>query len=103
MDIATQPVKTSRLALRVAVCAMFFMSGLCYASWASRIPAIKQYMHLSETDLGGLLLAIPIGLMCSLPFIGWVIPKIGSRKLLIISILLYGVLLVSIGAAQNIA
>ena len=91
-----------RLSLRIAVSAMFFMSGLCFASWASRIPAIKQYMHLSEAALGGVLLAIPSGLMCSLPFIGWIIPKIGSRKLLIISIILYGVLLVGLGAAQNI-
>ena len=91
----------SRLSLRIAVSAMFFMSGLCFASWASRIPAIKQYMHLSEAALGGVLLAIPSGLMCSLPFIGWIIPKIGSRKLLIISIILYGILLVGLGAAQN--
>ena len=101
MDIQDNKI-VSRRTLRFAVSAMFFMSGLCFASWASRIPAIKQYMHLSEAGLGGVLLAIPSGLMCSLPFIGWVIPKIGSRKLLIISILFYGILLVGLGAATNI-
>lgn len=102
MDSALHPVTISRRALRIAVSAMFFLSGLCFASWASRIPAIKQYMHLSEAGLGGVLLAIPSGLMCSLPFIGWVIPKIGSRKLLLISMILYGILLVGLGAATNI-
>src|SRR6202012_4509518 len=103
MDTTTlRPAIKSRLSLRIAVAAMFFMSGLCFASWASRIPTIKQFLHLSEAGLGGVLLAIPSGLMCSLPFIGWVIPKIGSRKLLIISIILYGILLVGLGAAQNI-
>ena len=103
MDTTTlRPVIKSRLSLRIAVAAMFFMSGLCFASWASRIPTIKQFLHLSEAGLGGVLLAIPSGLMCSLPFIGWIIPKIGSRKLLIISMILYGILLVGLGAAQNI-
>lgn len=93
---------TSRVALRIAVAAMFFMAGLCFASWASRIPAIQQSLHLSETALGGVLLSIPTGLMCSLPFTGWVITKIGSRKLLIISIIAYGFLLVGLGAAGNV-
>jgi len=102
MESTLQPVTTSRLALRVAVGAMFFMAGLCFASWASRIPTIQQSLHLSDAGLGGVLLAIPTGLMCSLPFTGWIITKIGSRKLLIISIVFYAFLLVGLGAAQNI-
>ena len=92
----------SRKALRIAVAAMFFMAGLSFASWASRIPSIQQALHLSDVGLGAVLLAIPTGLMCSLPFTGWVITKIGSRKLLIICIILYGCLLVGLGAAQNV-
>ena len=102
MDTTTAPLAQSRLALRIAVGAMFFMAGLSFASWASRIPAIQQSLHLSEAGLGGVLLAIPTGLMCSLPFTGWIITKIGSRKLLIISIILYSVFLVGLGAATNI-
>ncbi len=102
MDAALQHSIKSRLALRVAVGAMFFMAGLSFASWASRIPNIQQSLHLSEAGLGAVLLAIPIGLMCSLPFTGWVITKIGSRKLLIIAILAYSVFLVGLGAANNI-
>lgn len=102
MDSALhQPVTTSRLALRIAVGAMFFMAGLCFASWASRIPSIQQTLHLSDAGLGGVLLAIPTGLMCSLPLTGWIITKIGSRKLLIIAIILYACFLVGLGAAQT--
>src|SRR3569832_2513245 len=80
MDTAfDQPVTTSRLALRIAVGAMFFMAGLCFASWASRIPSIQQTLHLSDAGLGGVLLAIPTRLMCSLPFTGLIISKYGSR------------------------
>src|ERR1700712_5023599 len=102
MDTTTAPVTQSRLALRIAVGAMFFMAGLCFASWASRIPTIQQSLHLSDAGLGGVLLAIPTGLMCSLPFTGWIITKIGSRTLLIISVTMYGFLLVGLGAAHNV-
>jgi len=81
---------------------MFFLAGLCFASWASRIPGIQQSLHLSDAGLGGVLLAIPTGLMCSLPFTGWIITKIGSRTLLIISVIMYGFLLVGLGAAHNV-
>jgi len=102
MDASLQDGIKSRLALRIAVGAMFFMAGLSFASWASRIPAIQQSLHLSDAGLGAVLFAIPAGLMCSLPFTGWVITKIGSRKLLIIAIIAYACLLVGLGAARNI-
>lgn len=101
MDTSVRQVTTSRLALRIAVGAMFFMAGLCFASWASRIATIQTHLGLSFAALGGILSALPIGLMCSLPFSGWIITKIGSRRLLIIALTLYGLTLVTLGLAQN--
>lgn len=80
---------------------MFFMTGLCFASWASRIATIQQNLHLSDAGLGGVLFALPVGLMCSLPFSGWVITRIGSRNLLIGALTVYSLALVTLGAAQN--
>jgi MFS family permease len=80
---------------------MFFMTGLCFASWASRIATIQQNLHLSDTALGGVLFALPVGLMCSLPFSGWVINKIGSRLLLICALIVYSTCLVCLGLAQS--
>jgi MFS family permease len=101
MDTSVRQVTTSRLALRVAVGAMFFMAGLCFASWASRIASIQTHLGLSFAALGGVLSALPVGLMCSLPFSGWIITKIGSRRLLIIALTIYGLTLVTLGLAQN--
>lgn len=99
------PVKlqatTSRLALRIAVGCMFFMAGLSFSSWASRIATVQQNMGLSDAALGAVLFSLPVGLMCSLPFSGWIITKIGSRKLLVISLLVYAAALVTLGLAQN--
>jgi MFS family permease len=91
----------SKRTLRIAVGAMFFMTGLCFASWASRIATIQQNLNLSDAALGGVLFAMPVGLMCSLPFSGWVITKIGSRKLLIGALTVYSGCLVTLGLAQN--
>ncbi len=101
MDTALQTLPISKKALRIAVGAMFFMAGLCFASWASRIASIQQHLGLSFAALGGVLSALPIGLMCSLPFSGWIITKIGSRRLLIIALSVYGITLMGLGLAQN--
>lgn len=101
MDSTVQPITIHRTTLRVAVGALFFMAGLCFASWASRIATVQQTMGLSDAALGAVLFSLPVGLMCSLPFSGWIITKIGSKRLLLSAILVYGVALVSLGLAKN--
>lgn len=87
---------------RVAVGSMFFLQGICFASWGSRIPTLQQSLGLSETALGMALFALPVGLMLSLPFSGWLIAKIGSRKVVIGALLLYALLLPLIGFVQQL-
>lgn len=86
---------------RVAVAAFFFISGLSFASWATRIPYLQAQLHLSEAQLGSILLALPIGSMLSLPISGWVVAKIGSRLSLIIAAITYPLVLTTIGFAQS--
>ncbi|MFD1256667.1 MFS transporter [Mucilaginibacter terrae] len=88
--------------LRLAVGAIFFLPGLIFASWASRIATIQQTLHLSDAGLGAILFSIPVGLMLSLPFAGWFISHIGSRKLAIIGLLVYAIALVGLGAAPTV-
>lgn len=87
---------------RIAVGAVFFLYGLCFASWASRIPSIQQTIGLSDTQLGLVLIALPVGLMISLPLAGWLTARAGSRKIVIIATVLYGLALVSLGLAANV-
>ena len=49
---------------RVALGSLFFLAGLCFASWASRIPDIQVKFDLSESQLGSLLLGLPVGFGC---------------------------------------
>lgn len=86
---------------RFAVSTLFFLLGLCFASWASRIPNIQQTLGLSETGLGAVLLAIPVGSLISLPVSGWLVAKFGSKKLVTLGIFLYSLTLITLGMARS--
>jgi MFS family permease len=75
---------------------------LVFASYASRIVTIQQSFKLTNAALGAVLFAVPIGLMCSLPFSGWIITVIGSKRLLIFSLSFYAITLIGLSLAQNV-
>lgn len=54
--------------------------GLAFASWASRIPQVRDHLHLSPARLGLVLLAIAAGSLIALPMAGPVIHRIGTRR-----------------------
>ena len=78
LTATTGPI--SRKTHRVAVGALFFLLGLCFASWASRIPSVQQTMGISEAGLGGVLLAIPLGQLVSLPLAGWLADRFDPHR-----------------------
>lgn len=87
--------------MRIAVSSFYFCMGFSFASWASRIPDIKTSLHLSEAQLGTILLALPIGQLLTLPISGRLVTKYGSRTILSIAILLYAIELTNIGWAAK--
>lgn len=93
----------SKRVYRIAVGCLFFLQGLCFATWASRIPSITQQLHLSEASLGLVLFALPIGSMAALPFAGWLVTRWGSKRVATNAVLLYATLLLLIGMANSIA
>ena len=98
----TLSLNGSKRAYRLAVGTLFFLQGLCFATWASRIPSITQALQLSDGVLGVVLFALPIGSMAALPFAGWMVTKWGSKRIATNAILLYGILLLLIGLSNNI-
>src|ERR1700761_4013999 len=88
--------------LRIVVGIMFFMAGLCFASYASRIVTLQQNFKLTDAALGAILFSVPVGLMLSLPFSGWIITIIGSKRLLMFALSFYGITLVCLSLAQNV-
>ena len=86
---------------RIAVTAFYFAQGLCFSSWASRIPDIKGSLHLSEGELGTVLLALPAGQLLTMPFSGRLVTRFGSRRILTIMAAAYALELTNIGLAQH--
>jgi MFS family permease len=86
---------------RVALGALFFFMGICFASWAARIPDIQAKFQLSEGELGTLLLCLPIGSMVGLPIAGWSVHHYGSRIVILICSFAYALTLPLIGLAPS--
>ena len=72
----------------LAVSSLFFVLGLAFATWAARIPAIRDSAMLIPATLGYALLARGIGSVVMLPVTAILINKIGSKK----SAMLFGAL-----------
>ena len=62
-----------------ATYAAFIGSGFAFASWASRIPQVRDRLGLDATGLGLVLLAIAAGSVLSMPLSGPVVTRVGSR------------------------
>ena len=86
---------------RFATGSLFFVSGLCGSSWASRIPTIQQNLRLSDSAMGGVLMAAPVGLVLSLPVSGRLIEKKGSRTVVGWAGLAYALVLLMLGLAPS--
>jgi MFS family permease len=67
-------------AATTATYAAFIGSGFAFASWAARIPQIRDRLDLDPAALGLVLLAIAAGSLLALPLSGPVVTRIGSAR-----------------------
>jgi MFS family permease len=81
----------------------FIAAGVAFASWASRIPQVRDALLLTPATLGLVLLASAVGSVISLPLSGPVITRIGSRRTLTVMSILTAMSLagVAIGYHQG--
>lgn len=87
---------------RLAVAAFYFVPGVVFASWASRIPDVKQMLHLGNGQLGSVLFAIPIGQIVMMAFSAILVSKFGSKKMLVLSTALYALILLLMGCCATV-
>jgi MFS family permease len=74
---------------RIAVKIAFFLNGFIYASWVSRLPRIQELYSADNGTIGIVLLAMSLGAVAAMPFTGWMIIRNGSRRITILSLILY--------------
>jgi len=68
-------------AARNAVGLTFFLNGLVFASWVSRIPEVRSSFALTNGQLGLVLLAIAMGSVLALPTTGAAINALGTVRI----------------------
>lgn len=86
---------------RVAVALLFIANGLGFASWVSRIPAVRAPLGLSEGELGSALLGMAIGALFAFGPTGHGVQRWGARRVTLVVSLAYGALLVLPTLAPN--
>jgi len=74
---------------RLALSVYFFLSGLCFASWASRIPTIKDAFYFNDAELGTVLLVMPFAALIGTFASGWLVSKYDNREPLLVSFLIF--------------
>ncbi|WP_435525882.1 MFS transporter [Chryseobacterium indoltheticum] len=87
--------------IRLSIFYFYFIMGLIFASWASRIPDIKSSLHLNDRQLGQVLFAMPLGQLMMMVVSGYLVNKFGSRIILITAIILYAIALTLIPQANS--
>ena len=63
-----------------AVYLTFIAAGFAYASWAARIPQIKEHLEVTPGVLGLVLLCNAVGSLVSMPVTGFVVSRIGEAR-----------------------
>ncbi len=84
---------------RVAVALVFALNGLVFASWVSRLPAVREALGLSTGQLGLLLLCVSVGSLLGLPTSGPLIARFGPSRTVLggATLVAAGLVLVSTG------
>jgi fucose permease len=79
MTATSESIDASVRSAVLATYAVFIASGIAFASWASRIPQVRDGLHLDPSELGLVLLAIAAGSVIALPLSGVIVGHFGSR------------------------
>lgn len=87
---------------KVATSIIFVLSGVAFATWASRIPDVRTALDLTPGQLGLLLLFGAGGSLMGLPLAGWIASRIGTRYTVLLGTALTLVGLVAAGVSAGV-
>jgi MFS family permease len=102
-----QPIRGSRdattRAQRAATVAAFVSHGLLFASWTAHIPQVKDRLGLTDGALGLALLGAPVGSVAAMVVVARILPRLGSKRMVQISLLGYSLAGPLVGLAGSLA
>ena len=87
---------------RNAVVAAYAFSGIAFATWVSRLPAIRDGLDLTPANVGLLLLCMTLGSFISVSASGLIVLRFGSKQTIRIGSIMVGAGLVLTGVGTSV-
>jgi hypothetical protein len=81
---------------------VFVSHGLLFASWTAHIPQVKDHIGLTDGSLGLALLGAPAGSVAAMLVVARVLPALGSKRMVQISMLGYSLAGPLVGLAGSL-
>jgi MFS family permease len=69
-----------------ALAFVFFANGAALASWYPHIPYVQERLGIGTGPLGLALLGMAAGALGAMPLAGWLLPSMGTRRLVAVSL-----------------
>lgn len=88
---------------RTAIFTIFFVVGLGFASWASRLPAVKQALDTDDFGIGILLLVMGAASIVGLSLANLIVARWGARRGMVATISCFSAGLILVGLAVQVA
>jgi len=68
---------------------IFAINSILFGSWITRLPEVQNRLKIGEGELGIALLGLPLGSIAIMPFMGWIIHKLGDGKATLFSAIIF--------------
>ncbi|GGH02480.1 MFS transporter [Silvibacterium dinghuense] len=88
-------------AAKWALAALFLIDGFGFGLWAVHVPVFKQRLALGNGELSLVLFGLVLGSIVSMPLVGQLIARIGSRTVARVVALSYGLILAAMGMVDS--
>ncbi|WP_210479287.1 MFS transporter [Naasia sp. SYSU D00948] len=109
MSVSSPPAAVQELSRRQvvdwrnAVFLMFALPGIAFATWASRIPAVRDSLGASTNEVGVIISGMAIGSVIGLLASGRIVARFGARPTMVVMMILaaVGLTVTGIGATAG--
>jgi MFS family permease len=100
--VADTPSPSDVRSAMFATYVVFAGSGMFMSSWASRIPQVRDRLHLQPSKLGFVLLALALGAATALPLSGPLTTRLGSRRVVALMAVGFGAGVVGVAVGYRL-
>ncbi|CAN5511465.1 MFS transporter [soil metagenome] len=87
---------------RNAIFVVFALNGFGAAAWISRIPSVRDHLHISVTGVGVLILGVSVGAIVGMVLSSHVVHWLGGRRTILFFLAGCGVSLMIIGLGATV-